>query len=445
MRLRMLSANEVIDLQRACVEESALESRRLEAIAEALRPELHPSSVNIPKDAQPEMLTYARKARTNYLPLVVDILVQSLRVVGFRGTQSRENLAVWDIWQANGMDAKQAGLIRGAVAFGHSYGIVLPGDPVPVMAARSARKLTAMYVDPLDDMWPVYALDKVDASTNRLIDANHIYTISRSRDGRWALTDEQEHGVGVCPVVRFRDRVDLDLDMPQGVVESLIPIQSRIDETVFGMLTAQHFGAFHQRWVTGWTAPKDANGNTKSLKSSAKNLWTFEDPDVKAGQFQASDLKGYIDSQQSGVRDIAAISQVPPQALLGQMANLSAEALAATEAGKDRRAAEIETSLGESFEQYLRLAANIAGNPDAAGDDSAQVRWADTTARSLAQVVDALGKMATMLGIPPQGLWDRVPDATDQDIAEWKALAESNDVLGQLAGQFARQADGIDK
>lgn len=441
----MLSANEVIDLQRACVEESALESRRLEAIAEALRPELHPSSVNIPKDAQPEMLTYARKARTNYLPLVVDILVQSLRVVGFRGTQSRENLAVWDIWQANGMDAKQAGLIRGAVAFGHSYGIVLPGDPVPVMAARSARKLTAMYVDPLDDMWPVYALDKVDASTNRLIDANHIYTISRSRDGRWALTDEQEHGVGVCPVVRFRDRVDLDLDMPQGVVESLIPIQSRIDETVFGMLTAQHFGAFHQRWVTGWTAPKDANGNTKSLKSSAKNLWTFEDPDVKAGQFQASDLKGYIDSQQSGVRDIAAISQVPPQALLGQMANLSAEALAATEAGKDRRAAEIETSLGESFEQYLRLAANIAGNPDAAGDDSAQVRWADTTARSLAQVVDALGKMATMLGIPPQGLWDRVPDATDQDIAEWKALAESNDVLGQLAGQFARQADGIDK
>lgn len=440
----MLSANEVIDLQRACVEESALESRRLEKIAEALRPELHPSSVNIPKDAQPEMLTYARKARTNYLPLVVDILVQSLRVVGFRGTESRENLAVWDIWQANGMDAKQAGLIRGAVAFGHSYGIVLPGDPVPVMVARSARKLTAMYVDPLDDMWPVYALDKVDASTNRLIDANHIYTISRSRDGRWAVTKEQEHGVGVCPVVRFRDRVDLDLDMPQGVVESLIPIQSRIDETVFGMLTAQHFGAFHQRWVTGWTAPKDANGNTKSLKSSAKNLWTFEDPDVKAGQFQASDLKGYIDSQQSGVRDIAAISQVPPQALLGQMANLSAEALAATEAGKDRRAAEIETSLGESFEQYLRLAANIAGSPAAAGDDSAQVRWADTTARSLAQVVDALGKMATMLGIPPQGLWDRVPDATDQDIAEWKALAESNDVLGQLAGQFARQADGID-
>lgn len=438
----MLSTKDVNDLRRACLSDASDEIDRLSRIAEAMKPELHPSSISVPPDAAPEMTAFARKSRTNYLPLVVDILSQSLRIVGYRAGDKRDNLAVWSIWQANGMDARQMGIIRGALTYGHAYGLVLPGEGIPVMRGRSPRKLIPMYVNPIDDLWPQYALDIVDSTTQRILDDKFAYVMSKTRDGGWVLTDTQEHGVGVCPVVRFRDRIDLDDDLPQGVVESLLPIQARIDETIFGLLTSQHYSAFFQRWVTGWTAQKDAAGNPKPMKSSVRNMFTFEDPDVKVGQFAASDLRGYLDSHHAGVRDIAAISQVPPQALLGEMANLSAEALAATEAGKDRRAAEIETSLGESAEQMLRLAAMVAGDPSAAGDESAQVRWADTTARSLAQVVDALGKMASLLGIPPQGLWDRIPDATDQDIAEWEALAATSDPLSALADQFARQSDG---
>jgi hypothetical protein len=194
--------------------------------------------------------------------------------------------------------------------------------------------------------------------------------------------------------------------------------------------------------VTGWSVPTDpVSGAPVTMKTSVAKLMAFEDPDVKVGQFSASDLKGYLDSKQSGVQDLAAIAQVPPQALLGHISNLSAEALAATNDGRDRRAGEIKVSLGESFEQFLRLGAAAAGDVDAAGDESSRVRWADTTARSLAQTVDALGKLTSLLGVPAEALWERIPDTTDQDLAHWSALKEQEDGLAMLAGVFDGQSE----
>jgi hypothetical protein len=66
-------------------------------------------------------------------------------------------------------------------------------------------------------------------------------------------------------------------------------------------------------------------------------------------------------------------------------------------------------------------------------DTSAQVIWRDTEARSLASTVDALGKLVTMLGVPPQALWERIPGVTQQDVERWKGEAIVNDPLGQLA------------
>jgi hypothetical protein len=45
--------------------------------------------------------------------------------------------------------------------------------------------------------------------------------------------------------------------------------------------------------------------------------------------------------------------------------------------------------------------------------------WQDTTARSLAQSVDALGKLAQMLEVPKRALWGRIPGVTQTDVQEW--------------------------
>jgi hypothetical protein len=130
------------------------------------------------------------------------------------------------------------------------------------------------------------------------------------------------------------------------------------------------------------------------------------------------------------------VSQVPPHNLVGQMVNLSAEALVAAEVGHTRKIDDRETSFGESWEQTLRLAGAYEGIEVS---EAAQIRWKDSEARSLSQTVDALGKMATMLKVPPQVLWSRIPGVTDQDVADWRAELVSTDPVAQLISELERQ------
>lgn len=431
---------DVLDAAKNLHEMHEREERRLERIERALQPGL--PEVYLPRDARSTMRDFAAKSRTNYLPLVVDVLAQSMRVVGYRPARASEESPAWDIWQANGFDARQSGVIRSTLRYGTSYVVVTPGDPAPVMRGVAAMSLTAAYAED-DDDWPMWALRGMGGGSYRLYDAEQVYYLG-VEDDTWKFIESREHGLGVCPVVRFRDRMEIDDELPLGVVEALIPIQHRLDETVFGLLTAQHFAAFRQRAIIGWEVPKDADGNPVApLDASARKVWTFADPDVKVQDLGETDITRYIASKDAAVRDMSAISQLPPQAFLGAVANMSAEALAAAEAGKDRRAQEIETSMGESFEQMLRLASLAAGDTTGAEDTSSEVRWADTTARSLAQAVDALGKAAQMLGVPPQGLWHMIPGVTDQDLQRWEALAAQGDSLGQFAAMLDRQTAAL--
>jgi hypothetical protein len=75
-------------------------------------------------------------------------------------------------------------------------------------------------------------------------------------------------------VARFRDRMLLDGEEQFGIVEPLIDIQRRIDETTFEMSIAQYYQAFKQRYVIGWVPAVGAG----ALKTSASDFWTFKDP-----------------------------------------------------------------------------------------------------------------------------------------------------------------------
>ena len=96
------------------------------------------------------------------------------------------------------------------------------------------------------------------------------------------------------------------------------------------------------------------------------------------------------------------------------LVNISEATLAGLEAGKDRKTAEIQTALGESFEQLLRTCAHITGDKTASLDYDAQVKWQDSTARSFAQQVDGLVKLVTGLGLPDELAWEMVPGATKE-------------------------------
>lgn len=414
----------------------------------------------IRRSSPDEVHVMARSSRVNVLPIVVNSLVQSMHVEGFRaGPEASDggdtadpdsvSARVWNVWQANRMNRKQSGIHRAAIAYGTSYAVVLPGDPLPVIRGVSPRNLTAVYGDAQDD-WPEYALENLAKDLWRLYDKEAVYHLEG--DGsRFALVGEpQPHGMGRTPVVRYLDEEDLDRedepngetsrrddDIVSGQIAPLTALQDQIDLTTFSLQVAQHYGAFRQRYVIGWVAETER----EQLKASAAKLWAIDEnpEDVKVGEFQESSLAGYIESREASLRHAATLSQTPIHELTGELVNLSAEALAAAEAGHDRKVSERKTLAGESHEQVFDLVGELM-DLDVPADS--QILWRDTSARAFAATVDGLGKLAMMLGVPPAELWDRIPGVTQQDVDRWKATAAEGSAFDRLSDILDRQADG---
>ena len=388
----------------------------------------------LPDGAPYEVKLLAKSARVNVLEFVVASVAQALFVSGYESVRDPD--PVWDVWQSNRLDSRQVGVHRAAETYGASYVTVLPGDSGPVVRGVSPRHLTAVYGS--DDDWPVWALEwrRTDVGSMwRLFDDSHVYWVGEDRPTdygppEFTFAGAEAHGQQVCPVIRFVPEHDLDGDVV-GAVEPRIHLQDQINITTFGMLVAQHYGAFRQRYILGWLAETEQ----QRLQASAAKVWTFEDADVKVGEFEQTDLSGFIEGREASLRHLATVSQTPVHEMLGTLANLSAEALVAARHGADRKAKIREMSYGESWEQTLEQVALLEGLPF---DAAAQVRWQDTTARSLAQVADALGKIASQLHVPAQALWEMIPGVDDMKLERWRELADEADAFAGLRDVLER-------
>lgn len=165
--------------------------------------------------------------------------------------------------------------------------------------------------------------------------------------------------------------------------------------------------------------------------------------DVKFGTLDETSPEGLIKAGETDVETLAAVSQTPAHALTGKMINLSADAIMEARSMLDLKAGERKVGFGDSHIQTLRLASYIEGRERDANDFTLTMDWADLGSRSMAQAADALGKMATMLGIPPEKLWDRVPGVTPDIAAAWLTYKQENpSAEEQLASALTTQSNG---
>lgn len=404
-----------------------------------------------PRQATPEYKELAARSEAPWGALIITSVAQTLFVEGYRRPDAPEDSSAWQIWQANGWDARQVAVHRAVLTYGLTYGTCVPGttlsgDPMPVIRGVSPREMIALYEEPADDEWPVVALrvrrTKKDSPLRlALFDDGKIHHLTTPNPGeKITYVREEIHDVGVTPVVRYTNRFDLE-GRAAGEIEPFIPLLGRIDQTVFDRLVVQRFASWVVRTIAGMDLSKTAEENgttiaTALVRLRAQDILTAPDADTKFGSLPASPLEGFIKGEERDLTDLSAVSQTPAFELLGQMANMGAEALAAAKSSQTAKSNETKHTLGEGHEQLLRLADHVAGNQEGASDFMAEVRWADTSIRSLAQAVDALGKLATMLGFPPELLWSKVPGFTKQDVDEAKKRLEDNGGIDQLMREF---------
>ncbi len=430
-----MNREQATEAVRNLLNEHGSEMARFDRVADALKPRalskmdsffgLQPGSRTYPRQRQ-----IAEASQANYLPLILDVFSQSMKLDGLFTGENTPSPS-WDYWLRNQMGARQTGIHRAALMYGSAYAVATAGqDGVPVIDLCSPRQMVALYGErfywPGESgtamEWPILAMQVKD-NRIRMWDETTVYYFGvrnpPSNPVEWTkamynyssnleFIESRPHGVGNVPVVCYRDRMLLDGEEQFGIIEPLMSIQDRLDMTKFEMGQAQYVSAFKQRYIAGWMPKSEAD----SARMKASDTWFFDKSgkDMTIGQFSETDFAGYNDSYAQSLRDMSSIGQLSPANMgAAAISNMASEGLAALEHSKELKSSEIQTSLGESHEQLLRLCAHIAGDDEAAADFKSEVKWADMTARSLAQVVDALGKLATMLGVPASALVEDVP------------------------------------
>ncbi len=434
----MLTADEASFQADRLLEQAVIEWGRLRVFDQYHRGIQNPPYT--PQTATIEFRTLVSRSITNLMPMVTGTLVNRLYVDGFRPDPTQDaNSTAWGWWQANQLDARQKPLYESVAIYGYAWMMVtgpMRGSSVPVMAPKSPRTWYCELADPEDD-FPQYAIRR-RGDTVTIVDDEAFYTLAKpSQSNRWGIVGEPMlHGMGVCPFVQYRNSWELDGN-PVGEVERLIPVQDRLNQTVFDLLVAQTFAAAPQKYIAGLVADDD-----DSLASAlAKRVWTLDGADTTVGQLPGADLSHLVASIDNTLRVYGIVSQTPPNYLLGEMVNIAAEALVAADASLSMKVLDRKTLHGESHESSFRLSGVAAGEPEIASDVMSEVAWRETDPRSFAATVDGLTKLASPEGlqVPPQELWTMIPGVTEQQAKRWAAARDQADPMRQLLADFGRQ------
>jgi len=430
-----------------------------------------------PDSAGSEYKLLARRSVTNLLPLVVDASAQSLYVDSVRpGRDIPETpaggkppkLPEWQHWQVSRLDARQVAVHRDALAYGHAFTVTEERGGKIQTRGLGALNTTALFADAANDETPVAALtvNEWPSDINKGIgeatmwDETSEYlvyfkSLGDVTDDSVVIEAVRPHGSAFCPVTRFAARVDLN-GRTWGVIEPLLVLQDRINQTVFDLMVVQTGGAFEVRTVTGMAPPYkmtyEIDGVTgekrlvplvnpdtgepviDNVQVNAMKFLYAEDPETKFGSLPASPLDGYLKAIDDAFKTLSAISQTPPFFLLGAIANLSADALQAAMTGLERKVGEFRNVFGESWERVFRLAAELSGIAGATDDYDTEVVWRDMNARVLATVADGLLKLR-QAGAPLEGILALVPGMTRNMLENWLSLVE--DEQAELAEQNA--------
>lgn len=367
-------------------------------------------------------------SRSNFMELVIDTTRERLRVDGFRLSGSENEDAdreSWGIWQANGMDMESGVAFTEALVKGVSYLSVWEGerrgDP-PTLAAEDPLQTIVGYesgsgfrrreaaLKVWQDEWTgvfranVYlpdAIVKFEAAGSEIGGAtasSSSWSFSWSgasdataaRAKRWrriSSGDVIRNPVGVVPIVPLRNKPRRSVVEGVSEIDSVVRVQAQVNSFVFLLALAMYFGSHRQRWMAGVPLYDESGKPLEVFNVAIDRLWASENPDARFGDFDQTDVSGYLNAIEQQVQHIAVMTRTPRHMLLPQGQEPSGDAIKSAEAGLIAKVRDRQVSFGEGLEEALRLARRFNGSSDTPVDS--EIVWKDPQIRSEAEVTDA--------------------------------------------------------
>ncbi|MEW2635770.1 phage portal protein [Streptomyces sp. NPDC048389] len=398
----------------------------------------------------------------NWCATVPDATVERLMPLGFRLEDGTIDQAAGKAWRTSECDVEVGLALLEALITGRSYALVWKPDGVNTeITFEHAANAIVEYVPGRrrlrsaglkawrDGQWEFATLFTPDM----------VYRWQRrGRSHEWTgrtvglSRGEPSHiknPLGAVPLVELPNRSRLH-GKPRSELVTVLPLQDAVNTLWAHLMTASDYLALPARAVLGMDRPVREIVDPESGEvvgeedepldrfRSDRLLWLEKDT-ARIAEFSAADLGNYLRVIDAAVEHIASQTRTPATYLTGQLTNVSADALAASEAGLVAKVTERQRHFGASLREVMRLEALAAGETKRADSLAlGTVVWRDPQFRSDSQYSDALVKLKS-IGVPDEALWERIPGVTPDEIARWKRMRDDQAAAilgGNMAGLF---------
>ena len=384
--------------------------------------------------------------RDNYMPIVVDVLVERLKVIGFdAGDQGQE---LWRWWQLNRMDQKQIMAHRSGIRDGDSYVLVewnkeleIPrlvyepaycdGDGIDVRYSDEIRG----EIEFAEKKWRIsrgedagykrrctrYYPDRIEKWISEGEGDYHPYELEGESWPFWWTVGGQEGGepLGV-PVFHFKN-LDQGYNFGQSELQTAIPLQNALNKTVIDLLAGADTTAFRIYTMVG----DDPTG-----LNVAPGSWVYTtrpasgENSASIGHIPGEDLEPLIKLVESFVVEIARVTRTPISYFQASGNSPAEGTLKQQESGVIARARDRMTSFGNTWEDAMAMARKVwneFGNKDMKEGQSIETRWADPETRNERELLETIAIKREKLKIPLEQAW-REAGYSEERIGEMQAM-----------------------
>jgi hypothetical protein len=441
-------------------------------IGEFPLPWLHP-------DAQVEFARLLRMCRSNFTGLVIDAQVERMNIQGFRLTSSTDGTAdetLWKVWQYNNMDAfYDQGLLEASIS-GNMYILVSPNkdeEKFPLLYVEhpsqcivehvpgTNRRERAAGLKAWTDDWTgevhatlylpdgifKYKTKPLTRIDDTLVRDEVIVPEWFKREAR-SETWPAKNPTGVVPLFESPNNPRL-LTGGRSEIEDVTDIQDRIVKTIADRLMTQDFGAFRQKWISGWPQTDEAGNPTPDVNIGRDRVITTDVPEARFGQFDADGVKDLLNAVQEDIKHMASRTRTPAQYLLGDMSNVNGETLSASESGLVSKVRQRMRGHSDAIEEAMRLVREIGGYGKLEPGVIMETVWGDPEHRTKGEITDAAVKARQGLEMPIEATWEMI-GKSQAEIVRLRAMRKAEqeekqqqDSLALLTARF-RGATGED-
>ena len=387
----------------------------------------------------------------NQCPNVVDALVDKLEIMQFTGTHEEQAAA---IWKDNRLDLRAGEVHKESARQGDAYLLVWPnrmGEPTfylntadqmvvrysqerpgfmvyagKVWIGEDERAYATMYYPDRIEKYVTKA--KVtggalpDKGTKAIWDQRQVvvgFEPGESEDDEGTPVIEPwplENPFGRIPIFHFANDASLG-EYGKSELHDVVPLQDILNKDLSDRLITQEFHSFPQRWAVGLEPEYDAEGNAKSPDTGPNRIWFTPSTDGKFGQFDASNLEGFIKVADNDRMEIGRVSRTPIHRFTGGTPP-SGEALREMESPLMSKVEDRQAFFGAVWEDAMEFACALPSG-DTDGVDLT-TEWVDTTAKSDKEKAEEMVMWQT-LGVPEEFIWKKMGFTTDE-IEEMKRL-----------------------